>query len=857
VFGQSGSEKPAYLDPSLPMEKRVDDLVSRMTVEEKASQIVHRAKAIPRLQIPAYNWWSEALHGVLSNGITIFPEPIGLGATFDAPLVREMGRVIGTEARAQHHDQVRRGEYQRLGLDFWSPNINIFRDPRWGRGQETYGEDPFLTGRMGIAFVTGMQGDDPKYMRVIATPKHYAVHSGPEPLRHKFDAKVSKHDMEDTYLPAFRAAVVEGKAGSVMCVYNAVNGQPGCASEFLLGDQLREKWGFKGYVVSDCDAVFDIQRGHHYVKTRAEAGAVSLKRGTDLDCNEPGNDYSLYTDAIKQGLMAEKELDVAVKRVMHARFALGMFDPPEMVAYASTPMSEVDTAAHRQLANKLARESMVLLKNDGTLPLKKDIRTITVVGPFADSTRVMLGNYVGSNPRIVSALEGVRKQFPNATVNFSPGTTFMLEQAKLIPGAVLSTPDGQPGLKAEFFKGANLEGAPAKTEVSKELRAFWFNGPPGVDQQAFSARWTGFITPEKTSLYRITARARSYRLWLDGKLAVDQWAWTDHDVQRPVELSLEKGRKYAVKLECYQNDGAAMVSLMWQRIPSSEEETELRKAALENARKSDVVVAVVGISSDLEGEEMPVDVPGFKGGDRISIDLPKQEEDLLKAVKSAGKPLVVVLTNGSPLAVNWAEKNANAILDAWYAGEEGGTAIAETLAGVNNPGGRLPLTFYTGVQQLPDFEDYSMKNRTYRYFTGKPLYPFGHGLSYTSFAYSDLKLQKASITAGEPLVVEADVNNTGKLEGDEVVQVYLSFPKLAGAPNRALRGFQRVHLAPGEKKHVSFTLQPRELSSVSEAGDHVIRTGNYQISIGGGQPGFGAPGVRGTFAITGEQKLPE
>ena len=395
AWAQQQEAKPKYLDPSVPVDARVDDLVGRMTLEEKASQVVHQAKAIPRLHVDAYNWWTESLHGVAAGVATQFPEPIGLAATFDPDVVKAMGTVISTEARAKHYEDVRKGLYWGIGLDFWGPNLNIFRAQWWGRVQETYGEDPYLTGRMGTAFVSGMQGDDPKYLRVIATPKHYAVHSGPEPERHRIDVQVSKHDEEDTYLPAFRAAVVDGRAGSVMCVYNSINGQPGCASEFLLGETLRDQWKFKGYVVSDCDAVWDIERGHHYVKTRAEAVAISMKRGTDLDCNEPGNFYEPYMEAVKQGFLTEKDLDVSVKRLMRARMLLGMFDPPEMVKYAGTPMSENDTAEHRALALKAARESMVLLKNDGVLPFGAGVKKVAVVGPLADQTRVLYGNYHG------------------------------------------------------------------------------------------------------------------------------------------------------------------------------------------------------------------------------------------------------------------------------------------------------------------------------------------------------------------------------------------------------------------------------------------------------------------------------
>jgi len=847
----SSSSPPLYLDPKAPVDRRVDDLVSRMTLEEKASQVVHKAAAIPRLQVPAYNWWTEALHGVVTAPTTIFPEPIGLAASFDAPLVHEMAVVISTEARAKHHEQIRHGIFQDVGLDFWSPNVNIFRDPRWGRGQETYGEDPFLTARMGVAFVSGMQGDDPKYLRTIATPKHYAVHSGPESTRHTVDIKVSKHDMEDTYLPAFRAAVTEARAGSVMCVYNSVNGEPGCANAFLLQDQLRDKWKFQGYVVSDCDAVADIQRGHHFVNTLPEAGAISIKRGTDLDCNDTGSDYSRYVAAVKQGLLTEAELDVSVKRLMRARMLLGMFDAPELVKYQQIPYSEMDTLAHRELSLRLARESMVLLKNDGTLPLKSTTGKIAVIGPLGDQLTVLYGNYNGTPSRAASAIEGIQKQFAASEVTFAPGTRF-LRPGQIISEANLSTPDGQPGLKADYFKGINLEGAPIVSRVDKSVNFDLSNYGAAVGTENFSARWTGFLTPQESGVYDVGFNGDDgYRVWLDDKVLVEDWAMHGPSL-KSATLTLEKGHKYAIKIEYFQGQGGAVAQLLW--YPPSEDPM---KQALAEANKADVVVAVVGITSSLEGEEMSVNIPGFKGGDRTSLDLPQPEEDLLKALKATGKPLVVVLMNGSALAVNWAQANANAILDAWYPGEEGGTAIAETLAGANNPAGRLPVTFYTGVDQLPPFADYAMNNRTYRYFRGQPLYPFGYGLSYSKFAYRKPKLSKSKLKAGESLTVEAEVKNTGARDGDEVVQVYLTFPQLPGAPFRALRGFTRLHVPAGKTQHVQLKLDPRDLSYVNEAGDRLIASGKYRVSVGGGQPGTSAPVVEVPLEIRGEYKLQE
>jgi beta-glucosidase len=851
-----------YLDPAQPLDLRVNDLVSRMTLEEKISQLVNQSREISRLQVPTYDWWSEALHGVAGPGIaTVFPEPIGLAATFDPPLIHQMGEAIGTEGRAKYNIAVRAGRRDLLeGLDFWAPNINIARDPRWGRNQETYGEDPFLTGRMGVAFVTGMQGDDPKYLRVIATPKHFAVHSGPEPVRHTINVVVTKHDMEDTYLPAFRAAVVEGHAGSVMCSYNSVNGTPACANTFLLQNQLRGAWKFSGYVVTDCDAVDEILSTHHFTRTIAEAAGISMKAGVDNECVDSyakaiGNsDYAKYLDAVKLGLVSERDVDTSVKRLFTARFRLGLFDPPQMVKYAQTADSAVDSEAHRQLALATARESMVLLKNDGVLPLHQGIKRIAVVGSLADSVRVLKGNYNGQPSRAASALEGIRTTFASAKVTYAPGVNFM-RQESLVPTAVFSTPDGKPGLSAEYFANEEFQGPPVLVRV--DTRANLESLPASKESliqppelKEYSVRWIGFLTPEESANYQLEATGFANKLWLDDKVVLDN-SKANPDGPRITTVALEKGRRYTLKLECAIQDDLG-ATLLWARLldhPLSE--------AISAANDADIVIAVVGITSQLEGEELRVNQAGFKGGDRTSLDLPQEEEELLQAMKKTGKPLVVVLMNGSALAVNWAAKNANAILEAWYPGEEGGTAIAETLSGLNNPAGRLPVTFYRGIEQLPLFEDYSMKNRTYRYFSGDPLYPFGYGLSYAHYAYANLKLSKTSLGAGDPLAVDLDVTNQSQRAGDEVVELYLNFPPTAGAPIRALRGFERVHLPAGTTRHVHLDLSSRDLSMVDESGDRVIFPGDYGLTIGGGQPGTGAPSLQVTFTILGQQTIPE
>jgi len=853
---------PLYLDPSQPINVRVDDLVAKMTLEEKVSQMVNQSRAIPRLMVPRYDWRSEALHGIAGAGIaTVFPEPVGLAATFDVPLIHEMAEAIGAEGRAKHNKAVREGRRDILeGLDFWAPNINIARDPRWGRGQETYGEDPFLSARMAVAFVTGLQGDDPHYLQVIATPKHFAVHSGPEPTRHVMNVEVSKHDMQDTYLPAFRAAVTEGKAGSVMCAYNRVNGEPACANSYLLENQLRGAWKFEGYVVGDCDSVEEIYSAHHFVNTFTEAGALSLKRGMDNECIDSyadavGNtDYVQFLDAVTKNLLSEKDIDVAVKRLFAARFRLGEFDPPEIVRYQHTPDSEIDSEAHRALALKTARESMVLLKNDGVLPLRANLKKIVVTGPSAESTRVLLGNYNGTPSRVATALDAMGKMFPAAQVTYAPGMNLLREET-VVPVTVFSTDDGQPGLKGEYYQNKEFKGEPSLVRVDKYVNleppppsANSLAQPPGPNE--FSVRWTGYLTPTESGTYQFRPTAFSNRLWLDAKLIIDT-SMLHSDAPKTATVSLEKGHRYALKLEAVsQDDGGA--TLVWlSLIPNPVQQ------AVAATQAADLVVAVVGITSQLEGEELQVSLPGFKGGDRTSLDLPKEEEDLLQALRNTGKPLVVVLMNGSALSSNWAEKNADAILDAWYPGEEGGGAIAETLAGVNNPAGRLPVTFYKSVDQLPPFEDYSMKNRTYRYFTGQPLYSFGFGLSYSKFAYSKLKVAKSKLNAGDPLSVGVDVKNVSKREGDEVIELYLIFPKLPGAPRHALRAFQRVHLRAEETSHIRFTLNSRDLSLVNETGDRIVAPGNYRISVGGGQPGTGAPSVQSGFTIRGRQNLPD
>lgn len=680
----------AYLDPSLPVATRVRDLIGRMTLEEKVAQMLNGAPAVERLGIPKYDWWNECLHGVGRAGIaTVFPQAIGMAATWNTPLMHRIAVAISDEARAKHHDALRRHNHNiYFGLTYWTPNINIFRDPRWGRGQETYGEDPYLTARLGVAFVRGLQGDDPRYLKLVATPKHYAVHSGPENKRHSFEAIVSQRDLVETYLPAFEATVKEGKAVSVMGAYNRTNGEACCASPTLLQQILRDAWGFDGYVVSDCGAVEDIYEHHHLFRIKESAIAAAVKAGCDLCC---GGAYSALTGAVEQGYLEVQDLDTALERLFTARFRLGMFDPPEMVPYATVPMSVVNCDDHQALTLQTARESLVLLKNDGLLPLARVGQTVGVIGPNANDPEALLGNYNGTPAKSVTPLAGIiSAAFPHCNVMYAKGCEIM-------------SPEGQ------------------------------------------------------------------------------------------------------ITWECR-----------------------------ELCNQVDVIVAVVGLNPMMENEE------GVDGsGDRVTLDLPAGQQSLLEMVHTSGKPYVVVLLNGSALAVNWAAEHAPAILEAWYPGEAGGTAIAEAIFGDYTPGGRLPVTVYTSVEHLPDFEDYAMEGRTYRYFRGRPLYPFGYGLSYTTFAYCNLTVSASTVRAGVPLTVSAEVTNTGARAGDEVAQVYITDVD-ASVPVaiRSLAGFQRLHLAPGETQRVTFTLQPEQFMVTADDGTRFLEPGTHRVSVGGGQPGY-------------------
>ena len=859
---------PTYKNTKLSFEERARDLEQRMTLEEKISQLGHTSDAIERLGIPEYNWWSEGLHGVARAGIaTVFPQAIGLAATFDDQLLLKDATAISSEFRAKYNAEKGKDGSTAWykGLTVWSPNINIYRDPRWGRGQETYGEDPYLTSRMGLAFVKGLQGNDPRYLKTVATPKHFAVHSGPEATRHEVDVTVSRHDLQDTYLPAFRTTVMEGNAQSVMCAYNSVNGEPACANKVLLHDYLREAWKFKGYVVSDCAAIEDISAHHKFKPTQEEGVASALVGGTDLICGSPQGRVELERqaalNAVRQGILPESAIDAVVTRTLIARFQLGMFDPPGMVPWSKLGAADNNTKENAALALKTARESLVLLKNENhVLPLKKSYEKIAVIGADADSLDALEGNYNGTPSAPVTVLKGLQTRFSKSKILFVQGTGLIGPVVNPVPGAVLYTDVSRKehGLKAEYFDNTRLEGEPALKRTDAAVNFVWaFQGVSPKLAKNYSVRWTGVLWPASTADYVLGFTGQDgYRVWIDGEPLVEDWTPHRPSTTKTKGIHLEQGKAYTIKIEYFQTIRSAEARLVWG-VPGREED-----AAVQAARQSDLVVMVLGLSARIEGEEMRVKAEGFSGGDRTSLDLPAPQEQLLERVSGTGKPIVLVLMNGSALSVNWAIEHVGAILEAWYPGEAGGTAVAEVLAGDFSPAGRLPVTFYKGVEQLPAFEDYSMANRTYRYFKGEPLFPFGYGLSYTVFKYENARASNSSVAADGSIAVSAEVTNRGAMDSDEVVQLYLSHEGVEGAALKELHGFQRIHLARGQSRTVTFTLRDRDLSVVDAAGTRRIVGGQVKVWIGGSQPGgasekIASAGAGTEFNITSERVLPD
>jgi beta-glucosidase len=892
VFCAAASAQEApYLDTKLPPAERAHDLVGRMTLEEKVAQLEDWATAIPRLGIPDYQTWNESLHGVARAGYaTVFPQAIGMAATWDPSMVHAMGNVISSEARAKYNEAQRQGNHRIFyGLTFWSPNINIFRDPRWGRGQETYGEDPFLTSRLGVAFVHGVQGEDLDHLRAVATSKHFAVHSGPESLRHGFNVDPSARDLEETYLPAFRATVTEGHVQSVMCAYNSIDEWPACTNKMLLKDHLRDAWGFKGFVVSDCGAIVDVNAGHKKTADVTHSAALAIQAGTDLSCSIWTPGFNTLGDAVKQGLVSENLITQAAERLYTARFKLGLFDPPAANPLDKVPFSNAGSIPNRQTSLRAAEESIVLLKNSGVLPFKTAPGHIAVIGPTADLLPSILGNYVGTPVAPVTPLDGMVKQFRSSPILYAQGSTLAAGVGVPVPRTAFGM---DKGLKTEFFATPDWTGRPVASFLEPAVQTDWENAHPvrEIETNNYSVRWSGALAVPAAGHYVFTLESgdsfpyspvETYRFILDGKVlsegslrqggdlsAMGNFKsapgasptappqQTNHRIPSiPVDFTDTNPHEFRLEYSHTGDQAGGGLTLSWV-APADAQLAE----AVSQAQQADVVVAFVGLSPQLEGEEMSIKIDGFNGGDRTSLDLPAPQQKLLEALAATGKPLIVVLQSGSAVALNWANQNAQAVLEAWYPGVEGGDAIAHTLAGANNPAGRLPVTFYASLEGLPEFTDYNFKTatggRTYRYFAGKPLWRFGYGLSYTTFTYTPVKLSADTLKAGDPITATVTVTNSGAVAGDEVVEAYLKTPQKDG-PIHSLAGFERVNIPPGQSKVVTITLDPRTLSSVDEKGDRAILPGKYTLTLGSAQPSEAQSKSEAAFTVTGSQTLPK
>lgn len=841
AYGQNDKTLP-FQNENLPIGQRANDLVSRLTLEEKVAQMLNHAPAIERLGIPAYDWWNETLHGVARTPfkVTSYPQAIAMAATWDTLSIRLMGDYSATEGRAIHNKAIllnKTGE-RYWGLTYWTPNINIFRDPRWGRGQETYGEDPHLTAMMGKAIVHGLQGNDPQYLKSAACAKHFAVHSGPEPSRHKDNFNPSAYDLWDTYLPAFRELIVKSGVVGVMCAYNAVNTQPCCGNDLLMNDILRKQWKFDGYVTSDCWALDDFFKYHKTHKDAVAAAADALIHSTDLECGHAV--YNTLVDAVKQGLVTEEQINTSVKRLFRLRFQLGMFDSPAKVKYAQIKEDVLEAPEHKALALKMARQSIVLLKNQNNLlPLQKEkIRKIAVLGPNADNSISILGNYNGTPSQAVTLLEGIKNKLGGGVevvyekaINFTNDT--LLAYDKNAAGQF--SYESKKGFKAEYFNNKDLSGSPEVARVEETLDHFWQEGQivaGSIKANNFSARFTTNYAATATGNVTFELEADDgYKLFVNGKEVINAWLRNRWGA-RTYKLSVKKDSVYKMVVEYWQGEGKANVALRVGNFVKTNFDELAAKL-----KDVDVILFAGGISPQLEGEEMPVNAPGFDGGDRTSILLPAVQTDMLKALQKTGKPIVFVMMTGSAIAIPWENENIPAIVNAWYGGQSAGTAIADVLFGAYNPAGRLPVTFYAADTDLPAFGSYDMANRTYRYFTGKPLYPFGFGLSYTTFSYTGLQTVN-SVAPGKNITVTAQVKNSGKTDGEEVVQLYITYPDVKEkAPKRALKGFQRVFLKAGETKDVSFQLTPEQLSLVTAEGKYYQPKGKLELSVGGGQPG--------------------
>lgn len=826
-----------FNNPNLSASERATDLMNRLTLTEKASLMVDAAPAIPRLGINEYNWWNEALHGVGRAGLaTVFPQAIGLAATFDDAAVLGTFNIVSDEARAKHHDFKRKGEFKRYqGLTFWTPNINIFRDPRWGRGQETYGEDPFLTARMGVAAVNGLQGpSDGKYNKAHACAKHFAVHSGPEWNRHVFDANnISPRDLWETYLPAFKALVQEAGVKEIMCAYNRYEGQPCCSNNQLLQYILRDKWGFDGVVVSDCGAVSDFYLpGYHETHTdKKSASADAVLSGTDLEC---GNNYLSLAAAVQQGFLAESDLDVSLHRILKARFELGLMDNDELVSWSQIPISVVDSEEHRAKALEMAHKSMTLLKNENNiLPLSKSNQKIAVIGPNANDSVALWGNYNGFPSQTTTILRGI-------TDKLSPNQVIYDRGSNLVSGDVFNSLfdqcswNGKKGFEAQYWNKPDFSGSVvAKDQISTPFN-FNTSGAtvfaPGVNLQHFSAKYKGVFTATEDGKVTINIRGDDgFRVYINKEKVIDNWGVFDHEPQ-PGEYVFEasSGNDYTIEIDYMLAGGEGVLQLDLGYNKGVNHQDIANKV-----QDADVIVFVGGISPQVEGEQMNVSESGFRGGDRTTTELPQVQRDLIHALQQTGKPVVLVLLSGSSLGIYPEANEVDAILQAWYPGQAGGTAVADVLFGDYNPAGRLPITFYKNDAQLPDYEDYNMKGRTYRYFEGEALYPFGYGLSYTSFEIDNAKLDKMEIAVGDATSLNFEIKNTGEYAGDEVVQVYVRNLLDKDGPLKSLRAFKRIHLEKGESQAVRLDLPASSFETFDASKEEMrVAPGSYEVLYG-------------------------
>lgn len=820
----ASAQQYPYQNPQLSAAERAADLSSRLSLEEKTKLMMNESPAIPRWGIPQFNWWDEALHGVGRNGYaTVFPITMAMAATWDHPLVERIFTAVSDEARAKNTLAKKTGEIKIYQcLSFWTPNINIFRDPRWGRGQETYGEDPYLTSMMGCAVVRGLQGpEDTKYRKLLACAKHFAVHSGPEWNRHQFNVEnLPARDLWETYLPAFKSLVQDAHVGEIMCAYQQIDGQPCCGNNRYLQQILRDEWKFPGLVVSDCGAIGDFWRPnrHNYVKTREEAAAKAVISGTDIEC---GSDYKSLPEALKAGFITEQQMDVSIRRLLQARFELGDFDPDEMVPWTKIPEKVIACNEHKDLALKAARESMVLLKNDGILPLSPS-QKIVVMGPNANDSVMMWGNYNGMPTATTTVLQGIRQHA--SQVNYIDGCGLTRNTSyKSIYNQVYNQ-EGQRGLKATYWNNEDMKGAPVISQQITEAIHLDNGGnttfAQGVALENFSACYEGVFRPENDGTVVLNFNFEDYgRIIFNGDTLIQRWH--NHGVgYHPFEKKVKKGETYPIKIEYIQRNGLAYIE-----FDITEKREITKQSILNQAKEADVVVFVGGISPRLEGEEMKVDAEGFRGGDRLNIELPKVQRELLADLHAMGKKIVFVNCSGSAIGMVPETTNTNAILQAWYGGEKGGDAVADVLFGNYNPSGKLPVTFYKNVEQLPDFEDYTMKGRTYRYFEGEPLFPFGYGLSYTTFNVSKPKYRNGKIYL--------TVTNTGKKDGSEVVQVYIRNPKDTDGPLKTLRAYQRVDVKAGERKQIAVPL-PREKFELWDSNTNTMRvmSGKYEVFTG-------------------------